>query len=211
MMNGWKIQELRAAVLHDIRDFIPKDFYSNARTDDWIALKDSLLANQLILEQHRTPKFTPRQLTAVWLLDRIGLYCHKYESPDPAADAADGITPENIKEMCLKHLHDAFIRYAAHLDADEAKALMPADAPAENVKAERITIATQQNNAILNWLKANQHDPLKLPVPPRGLSGVKKLCRDELCGRKKQLFSSPSVFNTAWERLRSNDAIKDEE
>ncbi|MDP2761274.1 MAG: hypothetical protein Q8O64_12910 [Sideroxyarcus sp.] len=132
MMNGWKIQELRAAVLHDIRDFIPKDFYSNARTDDRIALKDSELAIRLKLEQYRTPKFTPRQLTAVWLLDKIGLYCHKYESPDPVADAADGITPESIKEMCLEHLHDALRRYAAHLGADEAKALMPANAHAKD-------------------------------------------------------------------------------
>lgn len=202
-MNGWKIQELRAAVLHDIRDFIPKDFYSYARTDDGIALKDSELANRLKLEQYRTPKFTPRQLTAVWLLDKIGLYCHKYESPDPVADAADGITAESIKEMCLEHLHDALRRYAAHLGADEAKALMLANAPAKDEVC--LSVTDQQNNAILKWLRDQNHDPLKIPVPPSGKSGVKKLCRDAV------KFSSSSVFNTAWDRLRSNGAIKDEE
>lgn len=83
------------------------------------------------------------------------------------------------------------------------------DAPAAKVEAVRLPVATQQNNAILNWLKVNQYDPSKLPVPPSGKAGVKKLCRDALCESSKQLFSSESVFNTAWERLRAKGEIKD--
>lgn len=61
----------------------------------------------------------------------------------------------------------------------------------------------QQDKAILDWLKDNKHDPLKLPVPPSGKAGVKKLCRDAVN------FSSSSVFNTAWDRLRLKGEIID--
>ena len=81
-------------------------------------------------------------------------------------------------------------------------------APAPKVAA-RLPVATQQNDAILNWLKSKKYDPLKLPVPPSGKAGVKKLCRDEICKNHKPLFSSLHVFNTAWDRLRANTAIRD--
>lgn len=70
-------------------------------------------------------------------------------------------------------------------------------------KEEFIPIQKQQENAILNWLRKIGYDPLKLPVPPSGKSGIKKLCREAV------QFSSPSVFNTAWDRLRANGEIKD--
>lgn len=68
-----------------------------------------------------------------------------------------------------------------------------------------IPVQKQQDNAILKWLRDNKYDPLKLPVPPTGKPGVKKLCSEAV------LFSSPSVFKTTWDRLRSNGAIKDAE
>ena len=76
-------------------------------------------------------------------------------------------------------------------------------APAANVAAARVPVAMQQDDAILNWLKSNKYDPLKLPVPPSGKAGVKKHCRDAV------KFSSASVFNTAWDRLRANGEIQD--
>ena len=81
----------------------------------------------------------------------------------------------------------------------------PASAKAE----ERIYITQQQDNAILNWLSEHKWDPQKMPVPPKGKAGVKKDCRDALCKDGKKMFSSSSVFNTAWERLRANKKIKD--
>ena len=84
----------------------------------------------------------------------------------------------------------------------------PQSAPAANAEV-RLPVAAQQNNAILKWLESNKYDPLKLPVPPSGKAGVKKLCRDWLCTTCKQLFSSKSVFDTAWERLRNNHKIID--
>lgn len=78
-----------------------------------------------------------------------------------------------------------------------------------SISGARILVTDQQNEAILCWLRSNALDPLKLPVPPSGKSGVKKTCRDELCKKHKTLFSSLSVFDTAWDRLRSNTEIKD--
>ena len=84
----------------------------------------------------------------------------------------------------------------------------PQAAPAANGEV-RLSVTAQQNNAILKWLKLNEYESLKLPVPPSGKAGVKKFCRDALCANNKQLFLSTSVFNTAWERLRANSEIKD--
>lgn len=208
MMDGWKIQELRAAVLSDLRDFIPKNYYINVRTDDDISRKDITLSNQLKLAHYTEPKFTPRQLAAIWMLEKIGYYCHPYTSLDPAADAAEGITPESIKEMSLEHLHDALMRYASHLGADEAKALMPAGAPDTTKKEERISVIKQQDNAILNWLKSNKYDSLKLPAGEQGKSGIRKICGDALRVSCKELFQSKKVFETAWDRLRAEGETK---
>lgn len=130
-MDAFKIQELRAAVLNDLREFIPIDYYRFVRTNEDVAYRDITLAKRLNVEQYTTLQLTPRELVAVWLLECIGLYCHKYESADLAADAAEGITPESIKEMNLERLHDALRRYIAYYGPDEARAhLMPADVPA---------------------------------------------------------------------------------
>jgi hypothetical protein len=214
MMDGWKIQELRAAVLSDLHEFIPRGHYSNVRKDVDIALNDYVLANRLKCAQYTAPQFTPRQWAAVWLLEKIGMYCIPYTSPDPEADAAEGITPESIKETSLEHLHDALKRYAAHLGAEENNALIPADALASVEQAatdgERIPVAKQQDRVILEWLTSNRHDPLNLPIPPEGKSGVKKVCRDALTEKNKHLFSSKKIFDTAWQRLRDDGNIRDE-
>ena len=73
----------------------------------------------------------------------------------------------------------------------------------------RLSVTGQQNNAILNYLKEHNYDPLKLPVPPLGKAGVKKDCCDSLCKNNKTLFLSKSVFKTAWDRLRANSKIID--
>lgn len=65
-----------------------------------------------------------------------------------------------------------------------------------------------QEIAILQWLETNNHNPLQLPVPPPGKSGVKKECKNEVC-KNKELFISVGVFETAWERLRANNTIID--
>lgn len=66
-----------------------------------------------------------------------------------------------------------------------------------------IPVQRQQDNAILKWLRDHKHDPKKLQRGEQGKPDVKKDCRDAV------LFSSASVFNTAWDRLRANGEIQD--
>lgn len=126
--------------------------------------------------------------------------CYKHEAGDKKGD------PQDLRSyVCWDDLNKWIEE-----KTDIRKFRFPnPNAPTAKVEAVRLPVATQQNDAILNWLKASQYDPLKLPVPPSGKAGVKKLCRDALCKSSKQLFSSASVFNTAWDRLRANDEIKD--
>jgi len=74
------------------------------------------------------------------------------------------------------------------------------DAPKGEV---RLSVTDQQNKAILKWLRDHGHDPLKLQRGEKGKSDVKTECRYAVG------FSSQSVFNTAWDRLRSDGKIKD--
>lgn len=83
------------------------------------------------------------------------------------------------------------------------KGLLPNTMVSGASNAVTMPVQKQQENAILKWLSVNKYDPLKLPVPPPGKAGVKKLCRDAVN------FSSSGVFNTAWDRLRANGGIKD--
>lgn len=85
--------------------------------------------------------------------------------------------------------------------------LSTADAPV----LERIPVGKQQETAILNWLESSRHDPLKMPVPPKGRAGVKAECREALCKVPISLFMSKKTFDVAWQRLRDNGAIKDAE
>jgi hypothetical protein len=80
---------------------------------------------------------------------------------------------------------------------------------ATSAPAARVPVSVQQNEAILDWLKTNKHEPNCLPVAPEGKAGVKKQCRDALLTESAVLFSSKSVFDTAWERLRANNHIED--
>lgn len=111
----------------------------------------------------------------------------------------DGV--QQIPESAIVLLDD-LRRYAGELGIEfEVK---DAEQTALAAKNEvRLSVADQQDNSILSWLKSNKHDPLKLAVPPPGLSGVKKLCKDAVH------FSSVGVFDNAWERLRANGEIKD--
>jgi len=129
-MDGYIIQELRAAVLRDLSDFIPEGYYSNVRTDEDLASKDYWLSNRVVSGQYKKPQFMPRQLAASRVLEKIVGYCHEYKSADPVADAADGISPEYIKATQLKLLHDAVTQYVKYLPEHEARAFIFANAPA---------------------------------------------------------------------------------
>ena len=125
-MYSRKIEKLRAAVLSDLAEFIPIDFYRYVRPSKELILRETTLAVKLQEERHEK-KFTTRQLDAIWLLYRIGMYggANFTEPEDVAAHLADGITLEDIKETCFAKLQEAISEYALHLSADEARVLLP--------------------------------------------------------------------------------------
>ena len=94
------------------------------------------------------------------------------------------------------------------LELPYSAAASAAQDKAGDISNERCPVAKQQENAILGCLRTNKHDPQKIPVPLPGKAGVKMVCWDQLC-KNRGLFSSRSVFKTAWERLRANGGIKD--
>lgn len=72
---------------------------------------------------------------------------------------------------------------------------------------EPMRIVRQRGNAILSWLKKNNHDPQDLPAPfKNGLATVKSICRRDLCKNKK-MFSSEKLFEKAWQQLRNDKEI----
>lgn len=141
-MNESKIQQLRATVLKDLNELIPKNHYTFVRTQQDIAGQDFLLAKLLISSHYRNPQLSSRQLTAASLLEKIGLYCSEYESPDLKSDVDVGITPEYIKQQEQENLCAAIEEYRIHLSKKEAKILtrflIPATAPAAEVKAKAL-------------------------------------------------------------------------
>lgn len=136
---------------------------------------------------------------------------HYIESIKRGIDAGR-ITPYSPVTFTKLNLETRNLNAAAFLKQevmDYLSSEMLSSVPAAKVvDVAIISKAEQQDNAILKWLKDNKHNPESLAVAESGKSGVKKLCRDALCADKKT-FSSESVFNTAWGRLRSNKSIVD--
>lgn len=71
-----------------------------------------------------------------------------------------------------------------------------------------ISKTQQQDNAILNWLKDNGYDPQALAKGKPGKPGIRKACGDGVC-KNMGMFSSRSVFEKAWDRLRADDKTKE--
>lgn len=116
--------------------------------------------------------------------------------------------PEFIKPN--ERSHEVYWKQVVNLFAkNEPPIYLTSNSSATIESNARVPVTEQQDTAILKWLKDNKHDSEKLPVPPSGKAGIKKYCREALCGKNQQLFSSHSVFNTAWDRLRANKKIVD--
>lgn len=121
--------------------------------------------------------------------------CYKHEAGDKNGDP---------KDLCSYVCWDDLNKWIDEKTNIKKFRFPEPDTAPDTVKnAKPIPVQRQQDDAILNWLKKNNYDPLKLPVPPSGKAGVKKLCSEAV------IFSSPSVFKTAWDRLRANGEIRD--
>lgn len=120
----------------------------------------------------------------------------------------------------LDFAHDKNLKYHSWIDKyAQAMKLRESAVPAAKVEADaeqaerdgknevRVPVARQQDNAILDWLKENKYDPLKLPAGNVGKAGVKSACK-AVVRKKASLFLSNHVFDTAWDRLRANGETK---
>lgn len=164
MIDSWKIQELRASVLCDLKEFIPEGYYRNVRTDDDIAQKDITLAIEIRTKNYQNPILTPRQLSAVSLLEIIGMYNMEVKPED----IEEGI-PENFQvETALPSLQNAFNRYVMHLGESKEKGysvthLMPTDtlpqAEAVRVNGKKKTAGYQpRDDDFRMWIRDVEPD-----------------------------------------------------
>lgn len=88
---------------------------------------------------------------------------------------------------------------------------LPDDSDSVTVKANVVLLRSDsQDQAILAEIRKRNWNPEALPVPKQGIKGVKAIIRDAMRTEYKKLFQSDKVFNTAWQRLRNADQIKDE-
>lgn len=83
----------------------------------------------------------------------------------------------------------------------------PVVAASEVVKA--LPVLREQENKILEWLKANGYDAQNLPKIKKGCKTAKSYARAALNG--SGVFEGSTTFNKAWDRLRDGGEIKEVE
>lgn len=76
-----------------------------------------------------------------------------------------------------------------------------------NSNEKFISKAEQQDKIILSWLTEHSYDPLSLPAGACGKKGIRNACGDDVC-KNMGMFSSRSVYDSAWDRLRANGKTK---
>ena len=209
-------QQIRTYCCHDLRAYLDLPGYDDMRKIylRWhgqigLVIREEQLAHSL----HQCSDLPPRGRAPAELFAVISNHwiIAWPRSPEPPNGNEPAPPLEKVEADALeRQTRDAVKRYAAFLPEPERAVLLEdcetalEAAPAGNASKEvRLSVTDQQNNEILKCLKDNGYDPLKLPVPPSGKSGVKKLCRVAV------KFSSKRVFDTAWDRLRFDGAIKD--
>lgn len=91
--------------------------------------------------------------------------------------------------------------------------LLPEDMqPGDNEDAQTprpLQRTAAQDEAILAALRKNGYEPTELPKPPQGKPGVKAQIRKELKGKHPLFPVRSTIFEKAWQRLRSQGDIRD--
>jgi hypothetical protein len=114
----------------------------------------------------------------------------------------------DINEWLAKY--ESRISYRFPVPENEMPIASPAvAAPNQVITIKPIQRTAAQDAAILAEIKQLGFDPLSLPKPERGKSGVKAQIRSKLTKEKKDVFISIRVFNDAWQRLRKEGKIRD--
>jgi hypothetical protein len=118
--------------------------------------------------------------------------------------------PEGEQDI-VTHIGDCRVMgYDVHALADafvESQSLS-SSASAEIGNTKPISRTLAQETAILAAIKSLGITPLALPVPASGKRGVKAAVR-EMVLLEKKIFTSPKVFDLAWQRLRDENRIVD--
>lgn len=123
---------------------------------------------------------------------------------DQATSAATGNVHITLKSLDLWARREYSVSI---LDDEVARPVEDSDSViATDNKRARMKLRDQEN-AILEQIKALGHDPKKLPAYVRGTSGVKAAVKKAL--DSSGLFSATTAYNKAWERLRKEGAIAD--
>ena len=113
-----------------------------------------------------------------------------------AGTIKDPDTPENWKVWAESKGYSV-----AHLGSRNPQT------PTDHIKP--LSRLAAQENAIIEEIGHRNLNPLALPKPPAGKSGVKAEIRRDLCKRLQDTFCSTDVFNDAWQRLRDQKRIVD--
>lgn len=100
---------------------------------------------------------------------------------------------------------------AMRLLSSPTGASKPRDFPVEDSTetAKPLQRSAAQEAAILRAVKAAGYDPLHLPASPTGKPGVKAQIRKTL--DKDSLFRGTTVFEKAWDRMRSRGELRNDE
>jgi len=226
-MDGWKLDELRAAVICDLKAHIPAGFYAAGQQK---GVTDYKLGKLLYYGNADNPVLTPRELLAAEVLMHLGLlFATKHAA---ATDIRIGHAEHWKRSIPTfeSNLRGALSSYVLRLPPSEAGPLTallesqpqaeqqpapaaeaasltqtaaPAEAAAPVVAAKPLAIPRQraQESRIIELLKAQGYDPLNLAQRAPGRPGPKAEIRT-LALSEKALFSDRS-FEKAWERLRS--------
>lgn len=130
-MDHWDFKIIRAAVLHDIREFIPAHHYQNTATDVQQGVTDGMLGKELFFATN--PEMSPRQYAASELLMWIGMRGANNATLSVLIDsklqensefkAAYSQLVENEKQL-MKDMLVSLRRYILHLSYNEACPLL---------------------------------------------------------------------------------------
>lgn len=84
-----------------------------------------------------------------------------------------------------------------------------APAVARDKTVRPVQRSTAQDAAIMSAIREAGCDPLKLPKPPQGKSGIKAVVRAALVGKNPLFPIGGTQFTKAWDRLRIGGEIAD--
>lgn len=144
-MNHWDLRIIRAAVLHDIRAFIPALHYSPNADAIQLGTKDATIAQALLFATN--PEMSARQYAACEVLVWLGMYTANHDALGrivnnklenyPGCKSVYAQLAENEKSF-IESLTICLRRYCLHLPATEASPLLSflPDTPSKKTKVD---------------------------------------------------------------------------